>query len=316
LSGRDRGRIGNILEISEERMSATIEGVGKIAVHVPKYMAAHDSDDRTFRVMRRDIRLDELKLVLPVRDPSTGKLKDVVLEHMDLEKVLVRAEGKTAEIEAGHDPLKVYGEDEKVERTVLGKKFELEDYKWKTLRFVPGTQTEIVDHSEKDEEHDWEADYGPNDTLGIAVDERSYFPEIVEKPFKSSILHEISLRDRKEITRYSEGIEDSIKARAEAKMRKQLELEDKVRTPLMELKGELRREQLKANKERKREFEGKTVKTKGQQKEDVMVTIGRAMARNWASNPSVVTGNRRQLLEEVLAQEGAVSTGTPSDART
>ena len=58
------------------------------------------------------------------------------------------------------------------------------------------------------------------------------------------------------------------------------------------------------------------MKTKGQQKEDVMVTIGRAMARNWASNPSVVTGNRRQLLEEVLAQEGAVSTGTPSDART
>ena len=31
LSGRDRGRIGNILEISEERMSATIEGVGKVS---------------------------------------------------------------------------------------------------------------------------------------------------------------------------------------------------------------------------------------------------------------------------------------------
>lgn len=30
LSGRDRGKIGNILEIEEERMSATIEGIGKV----------------------------------------------------------------------------------------------------------------------------------------------------------------------------------------------------------------------------------------------------------------------------------------------
>lgn len=281
--------------------------------------------------MRRDVRLDELKLVVPVRDPDTNKLKDVVLDRMDLKEVLVHTPGKVAQIKAGTQDLPT-DQDEFVPRE-SEKAYELEDYKWKTLRYIPSTNTEIVDHSEKDDAHDYDQEYHAHDTLAIAVDEQTYWPEIIEHPMPSSVLKEISLRDRKEITKYSEKIEDAIKERAEAKMRKQFELEDRIRTPLQELKLELKRTQREALKARKAEFVGavdseaaqKPVKesrsrltvyedgaeveklspAKTQPVSDIVVTIGQAMARNWAQNPHVVTGNRKRLLEKVLEQEGA-----------
>jgi ElaB/YqjD/DUF883 family membrane-anchored ribosome-binding protein len=258
---------------------------------------------------------------------------------MDLKKVLVYSPGKTAEIEAGTEPL-VTDEDELIKRE-SDEAYELEDYKWKTLRFVPGTKMEIIDHSESYDEHDPDEEYGPDDTLLISVEEQTYWPEVINHPMPASVRKEISLKNPKEVTRYSDKIEESIREKAEAKMRKQFELEDRIRTPLQELKLELKRIEHAAVKARKAEFEGiidtKEAETPFRDRDelyeeveeqeepkprkstskvepvsDIMVAIGQAMARNWANNPDVVTGNRRELLEKVLGQEAAASVPPPS----
>jgi hypothetical protein len=312
----------------------------QVAVHVPEYMARHDSDDRTFRVMRRDVRLDELKLVLPIRDPQTNELKDVILDRMDLKEVLVYAKGKCAEVKPTHTDLDLVSAEGVEFPRESDKPYEIENHKWKTFRYVPGTDTEIIDHSEKEDKHDWEQEYGPNDTLLVAVEEQTYWPEITTDPMNASVMREITLRDRKEVTKYNDHIEEAIKERAENKLRKQFELEDRIRTPLQELKLELKKVQHKARKQRLTEFTG-GLRTKSQvnsrtesellaydedgeieqaqskkpeRVSDIMVTIGQAMARNAAQNPHAFTGERRQLLQKVLEQERAVTT-IASEAR-
>ncbi|KIW05332.1 uncharacterized protein PV09_03851 [Verruconis gallopava] len=343
LTGRDRGKIGQILEIDEENLSATIDGINKIPIHVPKYMAQYDSDDRDFRVLRRNVRLHEIRLVCPIRDPDTQKVREVILDRMDLKKVLVYAPGKTADIEAGSTPLPT-DQGETIQRESK-EAYELEDYKWKTIRYIPGTTTEIVDHSEIYDEHNYDAEYGPDDTLLVSVHAQTYWPEIIEHPMPPSVLKEISLKGRKEVTKFSEKIEDSIREKAEAKARKQFELQDKIRTPLQELKQEIRKVQREALRARRAEFIGPSdaVELRGQNQaqspvnsyekgevesensqqhvtkpqpvSDVMIQIGRAMAINWAKNPNVVTGNRRRLLDEVLEQEVATTQVTGTEAR-
>jgi hypothetical protein len=307
-------------------------------------MSAHDSDSRSFRILRRDVRLDQLKLVCPVRDSGTQEVKEVVLDRMDLKKVLVYSPGKTADIEAGTKPL-VTEDDELVQRESK-EAYELEDYKWKTLRYIPETDTEILDHSEAYDEHDHDQEYGPEDTLLISVEEQTYWPEIVDHPMTSSVMKEISLKDSKSVTKFNEKIEESIREQAEAKMRKQFEREDRIRTPLQELKVELKRVEHEAVKARKADFDGRAgvevaetpvrdrvesyeeaeeheepeIHRADQQKpqpvSDIMVAIGQAMARNWAKNPNVVFGNRKRLLEKVLECEGATPIPTPSTIST
>jgi hypothetical protein len=300
-------------------------------------MTMHDSDPRSFRIMRRDVRMDEIKLVCSIRNPETQEVKEVILDRVDLKKVLVYSPGKTAEIEKGKGPLPTEDEAQPIMRD-SDKAYELEDYKWKTIRYVPGTDTEIVDHTEKDAEHNPDAEYGPDDTLLISVEEQTYWPEVIEHPMPASVLKEISLKDPKTITKFSEHIEDSIREKAQAKMRKQLELEDRIRTPLQELKHELKKVQREALHARRAEFHGtvaaevieppmeetregvveaseavdkaheknkpQRVGKKSQPTSDIMAAIGQAMARNWAKNPSVATGSRKKLLERVLEQEG------------
>ena len=350
-------------------------------------MAAHDEDERTFRVMRRDVRLDEIKLVTPIADPVTGKLKDVILDRMDLKKCLVYSPdlepeagrpsenyGNVAEIPAGTDDIPICdekgeqiiepsetidaetGEVENtmhplVHKRMSEKSYELEQFKWKTFRYIPGTKTEIIDLQEKDEiqqlKDQREADWYDDDTVTLVVDSVTYVPDIIEEPFPKSIYHEITLRDRKEITRFSDKVEDAIREKAEAKMRKQMELEDKIRTPLQELKIEARKVQQEALRARQAEsgfgispmeqvaeealLEGvedvetdeegwKNLPTEHIKKTeppvaDVMVQIGMAMAKNWAKNPAALTENRRKLLERAMAHEHAATLASQSQSR-
>lgn len=274
-------------------------------------MRSHESDERSFRVMRRDVRLDQLRIVVPVRDPATNKLKDVILDRMIIKEVLVKREGKVAKIKPGQ---KLITDEGKYLERESEKEYELEGYKWKTLRYIPGTETEIVDHSEKDDEHDDQVDYNACDTLTEEMDQQTYFPWLNEPPFAASIFKEITLRDRKEVTKFDEKIEASIRERAEAKARKQLELEDRVRTPLQELKVELKKEQSKARKERRSEFEGKAPQKTAEQKEDIMVTIGRAMAKNYAEKPHLLAESRAELVMNVWAQEDMTEGATEARA--
>lgn len=347
-------------------------------------MAQHDQDNRSFRVMRKDVRLDELKLVVGIRDPTTQVLKDVVLDRMDLKKVLVPDYGKIAEIKPNqeitlHDVVAKKMQEAKEgtthsseaiaehelnsvperqaavelirEERVKGKVYELEDYRWKTIRSIPGTETEIMDSSDKDD-HAYDAEAGMHDTWADKVDEPTFTPDIIESPMSEKIFSEISLTGRKEVTRYGESLEAKIKEGAEAKMRKQMELEDRVRTPLQELKVALKKEQRKergkrmavsglgyapaqkkeremvvvkdedgrvdwqAYKERSKAMKTKEMKTKETKPvTDIMVQIGRAMALNWAKNPQAVTGARKQKLARVLELEMQSSDAARPEAR-
>jgi len=266
--------------------------------------------------------------VVPVRDPITNKLKDVILDRMDLRKVLVPALGKTAKIEAGTDPLPGDKAGAIIERESEDE-YELEDFKWKTLRYIPGTDSEIVDHSEKEEEHNYDQEHYAQDTVALSVDEQTYWPELVNPPFPAGVLREITFTGRKEVTRYSDKIEDAIREKAEARMRKQFELEDKVRTPLQELKVEVKKTQRQALWERRAELEGvSTTAPKASEKQeeitsapkkaseaDIMVIIGRSMAKNLAKNPDAIDPSRRKLVEQVLAQEAARHSPPVTNAR-
>lgn len=278
-------------------------------------MRAHDADTRTFRVVQSDVRLDQLKLVVSQRDEQTGAITEIILNQMDLKKVLVEAPGKTAKIEAGKEDLPTeHGETIKRESDQA---YELHDYKWKTLRYIPETSTEIVDHSAKYEQHDADEEYGPDDTLLITVEERTYFPQIYDAPMPVSELKEITKQDLKSITKFNAHIEDSIRRKAEVQARKQFELEDSIRTPLQELKIELKKVQRSAVRARKAEFNSRPLKRSVNVSSTTTVAktpsphmmdvIGQAMARHWKNNPNLLTAQRRKLLKNIPQQSSAAA---------
>ncbi|KAK0924247.1 hypothetical protein LTR91_000779 [Friedmanniomyces endolithicus] len=82
IKGRDKGRIGECIEVQKERGCVRIKGLNVMDVIVPEWMKAEDSSRDAIEGISRFLPLDSVQLVYPLPDPVTGIPRDVVIERL------------------------------------------------------------------------------------------------------------------------------------------------------------------------------------------------------------------------------------------
>lgn len=162
-----------------------------------------------------------------------------------------------------------------------------------TKRYVPGTTNEIIDLSETKDEHDEDAEYGPDDTLSVSMDEETYVPSLLEMPMPMAAVRELAKARNKKTIKFSPVLEEKIRTKAVTHERKQMQLEDRMRTPLQELNVKLGSVQAVELAKRKKAF-----------RSSVIVELGKAMAKNAELKKSARTGaNTAKSLRRVTDSE-------------
>ncbi|KMU88620.1 hypothetical protein CIHG_06558 [Coccidioides immitis H538.4] len=67
VRGRDRGKIGKVLNVDAESETVTIEGINIYDVEFPSFALAGDSDKRPFRPYPVPVPINDVRLVVPLR---------------------------------------------------------------------------------------------------------------------------------------------------------------------------------------------------------------------------------------------------------
>ncbi|KAK3050454.1 hypothetical protein LTR09_008365 [Extremus antarcticus] len=204
--GRDRGKIGYVLEIQEERHAVAVKDLNMMDVYVPDWAKRNAQHERTVMPQPRHLPAEHVKLVYPLPDPETGIPRDVVIDR--LEKVML--EPTRADYDVSAEPRKDF-------------------------RAIPGVRTIIpwpeLPLEQQDEEHD-------DDTPRITVDEMTFRPYLLYPPMPTSVIDELRNKYSKFRTRHTWEYEQKREADAERDERRS-QLGKTMRTPLQEL-AELR----------------------------------------------------------------------------
>lgn len=212
--GRDRGKIGYVLEVDKDRQAVAIKDLNVRDLYIPDW-AKQTREQRTISPQPRHIAAEHVKLVYPLPDPDTGVPRDVVIER--LEKVMI--EPTRADYDANPEPRK-------------------------DARAIPGVRTIIpwpeVPAEEEEEDH-------PDDTPRIVVDEVTFRPYLLYPPMPTSVIDELRNKYSKFRTRHTWEFEQKLEAETQRE-EKRSQLGKTMRTPLQEL-AELRARQ-KAAEER------------------------------------------------------------------
>ncbi|EGD91357.1 hypothetical protein H112_01161 [Trichophyton rubrum D6] len=166
VRGRDKGKIGKILQVDEESQSVTVEGVNMFDVEFPAFALAEDSDKRPYRSYPVPISFDDVRLVVPLQDPATNTVKDVVVKHAyGAGPFLDRPYGSTTPRHT---------------RYISGLDIE-----------IPWPETEEPDFKDH-----------PVDTLQIEVENKSYLPSLQTYPMPSTVIDELRNKYSKFRTRH------------------------------------------------------------------------------------------------------------------
>lgn len=185
-----------------------------------------DPDQRPVRAMETPISLTSIRLVYPLTNPETGLTRDVIVKKVISSKIWF-------------------------DRRTGG-------HKW--TRLIPGLNIAIPWPKKTPVEHK----DGPNDTLRIEVEERTFVPTMLHPPMPSSVIDELRNKFSKFRTRHDpEYIEAKLEEDRIAKEKQ--ETSKKMRTPLNEANR-------KARKERKK-------KGKGVLTEEMLEKIGQVMVQ-------------------------------------
>jgi large subunit ribosomal protein L24 len=124
-------------------------------VEFPEFIIANEPDKRPYRSRPIPVPLDDVRLVVPLEDPETGGIKDVIVKHL-------RAGGPFLTPEYGSSTPR-------------------------HTRYIAGADIEIPwPATEQREETDEDVD-----TLRIDVEPRTYLPSITEVPFPLSVIDEL-----------------------------------------------------------------------------------------------------------------------------
>ncbi|KAK0263188.1 hypothetical protein B0A54_00553 [Friedmanniomyces endolithicus] len=211
IKGRDKGRIGECIEVQKERGCVRIKGLNVMDVIVPEWMKAEDSSRDAIEGISRFLPLDSVQLVYPLPDPVTGIPRDVVIERL---------------IHINHRFDKMKGE-------------------WTPGdRLIPGTNTIIPWPPTADPTYDDFAD----DTLRITVEEQTFRPFLMTPPMPVTVIDELRNKYSRFRTRHPWQYVEQKELEA-AKVEKRKELVKGMRTPLQEL-AEVRRMKREAEGER------------------------------------------------------------------
>lgn len=203
--GRDKGKIGEVMELQEERAAVRVKGINKTDVNVPEFVQQEDRL-QPLMTMERSIPLSDVKLVHPLLDPKTGIPRDVVIDR--LEPVGRKRDRKTGKLDKGE-------------------------------RFIPGTDT-IIPWPEQVEPE--ELEYEEDSTIDV-VQAKTFRPHLLMYPMPEQLIDELRGKYSKFRKRHDWHFVQRKEAQA-AREGSRSDLIKTVRTPLQEL-AELRMKQKK-----------------------------------------------------------------------
>lgn len=203
LEGRDKGKIGKITSIDPARAECTVEGLNLIDVAIPSYMInEQDPDKRPIRTIEKPVPLTSVRLVYPLSDPETGVTRDVIIKKLINGKIW-------------HDR-------------------HLNKTSWS--RIVPGLNIVIPWPKTEPKEHK----DGPDDTLRIDVEEKTFVPSLLRPPMPGTVIDELRNKFSKFRTRHDpEYIEAKLAEDRAVEEKKKMAAE--MRTPLKEINRQERK---------------------------------------------------------------------------
>ncbi|KAL1996965.1 hypothetical protein VTN49DRAFT_7830 [Thermomyces lanuginosus] len=154
MKGKDKGKIGEVVSVDEETEHVTVKDLNMVDVHIPPWLNEEYGSKRPFNAMELPIPIDDVRLVVPLEDPATGTVRDVIVEK-------VTAGGPFIE--------RPYGSRIP-----------------KHTRYIAGENIEIPWPADKPnfKDEEW-------DTLRMEVETPTWVPSLQYAPFESSILDEL-----------------------------------------------------------------------------------------------------------------------------
>ncbi|KFX93125.1 hypothetical protein O988_06975 [Pseudogymnoascus sp. VKM F-3808] len=196
LEGADKGRIGKVQSFDKEKQQVTIEGLNMVDIAVPKWMmASADSDNRPVRSVEKPVSIAAVKLVVPLPDPETGTVRDVIVRDIENSKIYHEKSGGV-----------------RFTRMIAG-----------LNTVIPWPKTAPKEHTDHDA-----------DTLRIDVETRTFLPTLLKPPMPESVIDELRNRFSIFRTRHEDAYIEKKAAEIEAKeeRKKSIKL---MRTPLNEV---------------------------------------------------------------------------------
>jgi large subunit ribosomal protein L24 len=194
--GREKGKIGVVDLLDDQRGFVKIKGINVGDINIPEW-AQQENNSQPMVSMSMPIAIESVKLVYPLPNEATGVPQDVVIDRLE----------------------RVNEQWDAVKRV------------WdKGERAIPGTSTlipwpETIDSEERD--HD-------DDTLRISVEEETFRPHLMFPPMPTSVIDELRSKYSKFRTRHDHEFVQKMEA-IDAREEKRAGLIKTVRTPLQEL---------------------------------------------------------------------------------
>ncbi|KFZ16642.1 hypothetical protein V502_04994 [Pseudogymnoascus sp. VKM F-4520 (FW-2644)] len=196
LEGSDKGRIGKVQSFDAEKQQITVEGMNMVDIAVPKWMmTSPESDDRPVRSVEKPLSIAAVKLVVPLPDPSTGTVRDVIVRDIVNSKVFHNKSGGV-----------------KYTRMIAG-----------LNTVIPWPKTAPKEHPDHDA-----------DTLRIDVETRTFLPTLLKPPMPDSVIDELRNRFSIFRTRHDDAYLEKKEAEEAAKEERKQSIR-LMRTPLNEV---------------------------------------------------------------------------------
>ncbi|KAK5149367.1 hypothetical protein LTS14_010975, partial [Recurvomyces mirabilis] len=165
MTGRFKGKIGEVTETSEKQGTVRVKGVNVTDVIIPEWMNREDKTTGDLNAVPLPLRLEDVRLVYPLPDPVTGVPRDVIIDRL----------------------------------IHMNYTFDKTKKEWtKGDRVIPGTNTMIPwpeTVPEETPDHD-------DDTLRITVEEQTFRPFLLSPPMPLSVIDELRNRYSKFRTRH------------------------------------------------------------------------------------------------------------------
>ncbi|POS88080.1 hypothetical protein EPUL_000293 [Erysiphe pulchra] len=174
LEGRDKGKIGKVLEIDRERAECTVEGLNLIDVKIPQWMRdAEPNDKRAVRTVEKGVSIASVRLVYPLTDKETGVTRDVIVKKLVNGPIFYDKHFRTT--------------------------------RW--ARIIPGLNIRIPWPKKEPPVHQ----DNDGDTFRLDVDVKSFVPTLLTPPMPPSVIDELRNKYSKFRTRHDpEYIEEKI----------------------------------------------------------------------------------------------------------